>query len=173
MNTATTFTIHTECFRCNGFKRAFSTFSVNGGRCLRCNGSLRETVTKPIERLVEFKGDAATRRADSIATIAKALSLVGQPATRSAEGKKISDWGFAYRVESDTIRIFASALTTAPADVRARGWAAFSATARATLGERAEAVIATARARATEYAGVSAESASEWLGETPATTLAA
>ena len=75
---ATTFTFICECFRCNGFKGAFLPFSgVNEGRCLRCNGGLRDVCTKPIARLEEYEPGAAKRRADTIATIAKVLGIMG------------------------------------------------------------------------------------------------
>jgi hypothetical protein len=164
MTTATTFTIISECFRCHGFKRAFSTFNVNSGRCFRCNGGLRTIVTKPIERLAEVKGDASQRRAESIATIAKVLSIVGAPAPRDLDGKCVSEWGFAHRVKSDTIMIFASALTIAPADVRRRGWAAFCAKARATLADRSERVIEDAKRAAAAYAGLTEQMVDAWLG---------
>jgi hypothetical protein len=174
MNTATTFTLYGECFRCHGFRRAFATFShTNGGRCLRCNGALREPITKPLWRLEEFEGSAAKRRADSVAIIAKVLARVGEPAMRDAQGKKASEWGFAYRVKSDTLCIFVSALTIAPADVRVRGWAAFCAKARATLGERAESVIASARKKAVEYGGMGTDGVGAWLGETAEAARAA
>lgn len=174
MNTATTFTLFGECFRCHGFKHAFETFShMNDGRCLRCNGALREPVTRPLHMLEEFEGPAAKRRADSIATIAKVLARVGEPAMRDAQGKVMSEWGFAYRVKSDTLCIFVSALTIAPADVRARGWAAFTKKARATLGERAESVIASARKKAVEYGGMGTDGVGAWLGETTEAARAA
>lgn len=160
-----TFTIVCECFRCNGFKRAFSTFThTNDGRCLRCNGGLRTIITKPIYRLEEFEGSAEKRRADSIATIAKVLSFVGAPVPRDSAGKVVSEWGFAYRMKGDTLAVFVSALTIAPDAVRVRGWSAFCAKARATLGDRAEAVIASTRRRAIAFAGLTEETVDGWLG---------
>ena len=172
---ATTFTMICECFRCNGFKRAFSTFShTNGGRCLRCNGSLRTVVTKPLARLTEYKPDAAANRADTIATIAKVLGIMGAPRQVDANGKAVSPWGFTYRTKGDDMMVFAAALSMAPEAVRVRGWAAFCAKARATLGERAERVIRKTRALAATYAGTGTDGVGEWLGETAsAETVAA
>jgi hypothetical protein len=163
--TATTFTSFGECFRCHGFRRAFSTFSVNGGRCLRCNGRLREEITKPVARMSEFYPDAAARRAESIATIAKALELIGADVLRDEKGRKVSAWYFAYCVMGDDFRVLCAALTIAPEAVRVRGWSAFTAKARATLGDRAEKVIAAGRRIAAEYAGVGTDHVAAWLGE--------
>ena len=173
---ATTFTMICECFRCNGFKRAFSTFShTNGGRCLRCNGSLRTVVTKPLARLTEYKPDAAANRADTIATIAKVLGIMGAPRQVDANGKAVSPWGFTYRTKGDDMMVFAAALSMAPEAVRVRGWAAFCAKARETMdAERAERVIRKTRALAATYAGTGTDGVGEWLGETAsAETVAA
>ena len=173
---ATTFTFICECFRCNGFKGAFLPFSgVNEGRCLRCNGGLRDVCTKPIARLEEYEPGAAKRRADTIATIAKVLDLVGAPIARDAKGHKVSPWGFAYRLVSDDMMVFAAALSMAPEAVRVRGWAAFCAKARETMdAERAERVIRKTRALAATYAGTGTDGVGEWLGETAsAETVAA
>ena len=162
---ATTFTTVHECFRCGGFKRAFSTFShTNGGRCLRCNGGLRTLVTKPVARMDEYI-PAAERRARAIATIAKILEITGEPRVMDESGKAVSPWGFAYRVKGDDMMVFAAALTIAPEAVRVRGWRAFCAVARAKLGDRAERVIAKTRALAAEYAGTGSEGVGAWLGE--------
>ena len=163
---ATTFTFICECFRCNGFKGAFLPFSgVNEGRCLRCNGGLRDVCTKPIARLEEYEPGAAKRRADTIATIAKVLGIMGAPRMTDANGKPVSPWGFTYRVKGDDMMVFAAALSMAPEAVRVRGWAAFCAKARATLGERAERVIRKTRALAAAYAGTGEDGVGEWLEE--------
>ncbi len=163
---ATTFTFICECFRCAGFKTAFTPFShTNGGRCLRCNGGLRDVCTKPLSRLEEYEPGAAKRRADTIATIAKVLGIMGEPRQVDANGKAVSPWGFVYRMKGDDMMVFAAALTMAPEAVRVRGWAAFCAKARATLGERAERVIRKTRALAAAYAGTGTDGVGEWLGE--------
>ncbi len=163
---ATTFTFICECFRCAGFKTAFTPFShTNGGRCLRCNGGLRDVCTKPLSRLEEYEPGAAKRRADTIATIAKVLGIMGEPRQVDANGKAVSPWGFVYRMKGDDMMVFAAALTMAPEAVRVRGWAAFCAKARATLGERAERVIRKTRALAATYAGTGTDGVGEWLGE--------
>lgn len=161
----TTFTSFGECFRCHGFRRAFSTFSVNDGRCLRCNGRLREEITKPVERMAEFHPDAAARRAESIATIAKALEFIGAPVPRDEKGRKVSPWHFAYRVTGDDLRVLCAALTIAPEAVRVRGWRAFTVKGRATLGDRAEKVIAAGCRIVAEYAGMPEGEVAGWLGE--------
>lgn len=174
---ATTFVMICECFRCAGFRSAFAPFSgINSGRCLRCNGGLRDVVTKPLARLEEYEPGAAKRRADSIATIAKVLGLIGREVTRDASGRMVSPWGFAYRLKGDDMAVFCAALTIAPPAVRTRGWAAFCAKVRATLEDgkgRAERVITKTRKLAAEYAGTGSEGVGEWLGEGSAVTAGA
>lgn len=173
MTTAPSFTFICECFRCHGFKRAFSTFRINDGRCLRCNGTLRDIVTKPAHRMDEYF-PASERRARAIATIAKVLGMVGVDAKRDSKGVRVSDWGFAYAKKNDECLIFAAELTTAPEDVRRRGWSAFCAKARASFGaERAEKLINATRARVIAFSGLTAETVGAWLGETAEAAKAA
>lgn len=168
MTTAPAFTFICECFRCAGFKRAFSTFRVNDGRCLRCNGTLRDIVTKPAHRMDEYL-PASERRAQSIATIAKVLSMVGADAKRDEKGRRMSEWGFTYAQKNDDCLIFAAALTTSPDDVRLRGWSAFCAKARAKFpAERAEKLIVATRNRVIAFSGLTPETVGAWLGESVA-----
>ena len=172
--TAPTFTFICECFRCAGFKRAFSTFrGVNDGRCLRCNGTLRDLVTKPTHRMDEYL-PAGERRTTAIATIAKVLSMVGADAKRDEKGARMSEWGFTYARKNDDCLIFAAALTTSPDDVRRRGWVAFCAKARAKFpADRAEKLIAATRTRVVAFSGLTSETVGAWLGESVANATVA
>lgn len=164
----TTFTMYTECQRCSGFKRAFDPFHhVNGGRCLRCNGTLRDTRHLPMARLASIYPDARARAIEGIKTV---LDMVGADATRGADGKRVSEFGFTYRRPADQAGVFCSALSIAPADVRTRGWAAFAAKCRRVIPDRAEKLLASWRTQAAKYAGLPAEQVGAWLGET--TTMA-
>lgn len=173
MTTAPSFTFICECFRCGGFKHAFSTSSANGGRCLRCNGTLRDIVTKPAHRMDEYI-PASERRARAIATIAEVLGMVGVDAKRDEKGARVSEWGFAYARQNDECLIFAAQLTTAPEDVRRRGWSAFCAKVRAAFDtERAEKLISATRARVVTFSGLTTETVGAWLGETAEAAKAA
>lgn len=162
----THFTIYTECQRCSGFRRAFSPFAnVNGGRCLRCNGTLRDTRHLPMARLAAIYPDA---RAVAIASLQHGIAMVGTEIARGEDGKPRSEFGFAYRQKADQAGVFCAALSIAPADVRVRAWSALSARVRATLPERAERLLTGWRAMAARFAGLSPESVGAWLGEAPA-----
>ncbi len=169
--TASTFAQFGECFRCHGFKRAFDNFShVAGGTCFRCGGTLREDIIKPAAQLDEY---APSRRAESIAVIAKVLSLVGQPIARDANGAKVSAWGFASYRKGDNERAFCAALSIAPDDVRARGWAAFCRKVRETMPTKGDAPMGYARRLVAHYTGLPADAVGAWLGETAAESVAA
>ena len=172
MNTTQThFTIVTECQRCSGFKRAFDPFHhVNGGRCLRCNGALRDVRHLPMARLAAIYPDA---RAVAIASIKGVIDLVGVSAVRDEGGKRVSEFGFAYHRKGDDASVFCAALSIAPADVRARGWSALSAKCRNLIPDRAEKLLAGWRTLAAKYAGIAPEAVGAWLGETQAETAVA
>ena len=123
MTTATTFAMFTECLRCAGFKRAFANMKhVNGGRCLRCNGSMREVIVKPVERMDTL--GARLSRAEAVRVIAHALGTIGANCERSASGEKVSPFGFTYHVGTDVWNVLADALSRCDATVRARGYRA-------------------------------------------------
>lgn len=154
---ATTFTTICECFRCGGFKDAFTHLRlVNDGKCLRCDGKLRDVVTRPVAELAAYYPDAEALRAETIATIAKVLTVIGKAATVDAKGKRVSVWGFAYHAKGDDALMFCAALSRAPEDVRRRGWAAFVRTVNAEMPQRAEKIIAQARARVAQFTGLHA-----------------
>ena len=120
---AATFAIFTECFRCAGFKRAFANMKhVNGGRCLRCNGEMRNLIVKPVERMDEI-GMRLTR-AEAVRLIAHALETIGVPCAKRENGEKVSPFGFAYHHHMDTWRALASYFSCCDATVRARGYRA-------------------------------------------------
>lgn len=164
MNTQTHFTIFTECQRCSGFKRAFAPFhGVNGGRCLRCNGALRDVRHLPMARLAAIYPDA---RAVAIRSIKEIIDMVGVAGSRDADGKRLSDHGFAYHCKGDDASVFCAALSIAPADVRVRGWAALAAKCRNLIPDRAEKLLGEWRTLAAKYAGIAPEQVGAWLGET-------
>lgn len=120
---AATFAIFTECFRCAGFKRAFANMKhVNGGRCLRCNGTMREMTVKPVERMDTI--GARLPRAEAVRVIAHALGTIGASCERSERGEKVSPFGFTYHVGTDVWSVLADALSRCDATVRARGYRA-------------------------------------------------
>jgi hypothetical protein len=162
---ATHFTEVFECFRCAGFKRAFSLHpGVNGGRCLLCNGALRTVRTSPVAKMALSYQYPAARRAEAIETIARALTIIGAPAA-AVDGRRVSPWGYSYDRKSDTMNHLAAAFSIAPDDVRVRGWAAVTAKVRATLGDRGEAVIATLRRRTAAFSGLAEDQVGAWVGE--------
>lgn len=166
----TRFLMFCLCFRCSGYAGAFQRFAVNDGRCLRCNGALRERITKPLARLAEFYPDA---RARSIATLTRCLALTGAPMERDARGRKVSPWGFPTHRAGDNELVLIAALTIAPADVRARFWRAFVTKVRATLPTRADKILASMPRLTCHYAGLAPEDFAAWIGETAAQSCAA
>ncbi len=169
----THFTIITECMRCHGFPRAFATFGhIESGKCLRCGGSLRDVMVKPIHRIDDYCDGAAQRRAHAIAGIAKVLSLVGVKRVRVGKVTQ-SAWGFDTWRKGDNERMFAAILSTAPADVRARGWAAFCKKIQATMPEKGVAPMLHIENLLVGYTGVSLAQMSAWLGETETQAVAA
>ena len=165
MNTATHYTEIFACHRCVGFARAFETFrSVNGGRCLACDGALRNARTVPN---ASDTRTAAQRRAQAIADIKLALACVGAPKPVA------SPWGYPTRRSDDTFLHIAAALSIAPNDVRVRGWAAVTSALRACKGDRAERMIGRLRTRAAEFSGQQGADISAWLGESAAVSAAA
>jgi hypothetical protein len=121
--TAATFAIFTECHRCAGFKHAFANKRhVNDGRCLRCNGTMRETIVKPVD-LMDTIG-VRLSRADAVRVIALALNTIGAPCQRNARGEKVSSFGFTYHRGTDAWDVLADALSRCDATVRARGYRA-------------------------------------------------
>jgi hypothetical protein len=123
MTTATTFAMFTECLRCAGFKRAFANMKhVNGGRCLRCNGTMREVIVKPVERMDTI--GARLPRAEAVRVIAHALGTIGAASARDEHGARISPFGFASYRGTDVMDVLADALSRCDATVRARGYRA-------------------------------------------------
>jgi hypothetical protein len=123
MTTATTFAMFTECLRCAGFKRAFANIKhVNGGRCLRCNGTMREAIIKSVDRMDAI--GARLPRAEAVRIIAHALSTIGAACERNARGEKVSPFNFTYHVGTDVWNVLADALSRCDATVRARGYRA-------------------------------------------------
>jgi hypothetical protein len=121
--TAATFAIFTECHRCAGFKRAFANMRhVNGGRCLRCNGEMREVSVKPVDRM-DTMGMRLTRT-DAVRIIARALNAIGAACERDARGEKVSPFGFTSHRGTDVWNVLADALSCCDATVRARGYRA-------------------------------------------------
>ena len=88
-------------------------------------------------------------------------------------GAKVSAWGFASYRKGDNERAFCAALSIAPDDVRARGWAAFCRKVRETMPEKGDAPMSYARRLVAHYAGLPAEAVGAWLGETVAESVAA
>jgi hypothetical protein len=120
---ATTFAMFTECIRCAGFKRAFSNIKhVNGGRCLRCNGTMRDFTVRPVERMDTI--GARLPRAEAVRVIAHALGTIGAACERTERGEKVSLFGFTYHNSTDTWHVLADALSRCDATVRARGYRA-------------------------------------------------
>ena len=159
-----TFLMYTECHRCAGFKRAFENhYRVNGGRCLACNGTLRTTALKPLSRLAEFYPDA---RVQSISTLARVLELTGAKHETNANGKTVSAWGFVQHRKGDNEAMAVSALSIAPADVRARFWRAFSAKVRATMPEKGDRPMTFIKRKVCEATGITEGEVGAWLGET-------
>lgn len=169
----THFTTISECLRCGGLPRAFSTFGhIVNGKCLRCGGGLRDVRTAPIARIEDHCGDASKRRASAIAGIARVLSLVGAKRIQ-VNGVTQSAWGFDTWRKGDNERMFAAILSTAPADVRARGWAAFCKKIHATMPEKGVAPMLHIENLLVGYTGVPLAQMSAWLGETETQSVAA
>lgn len=159
----TQFLMYCLCFRCSGFAGAFTCFSgVNEGRCLRCNGALRDRVVKPLARLAEFYPDA---RARSIATLTRCLAITGVAMERDARGRKVSPWGFPTHVRGDNQLVLVAALSIAPAGVRARFWRAFETKVRTTLPTRAEKILASVPRLVCHYTGLAPEEFAAWVGD--------
>lgn len=157
----TIFTMHTNCFRCGGMRRAFVTFQPNAGKCFRCNGLLREVFSKPVGRIGEYY-PGAEARTKSIREIAAALACVGE-VPKVENGVKVSPLGYDYHSNGDVIRTLCSALSYAPADVRRRGWTAFGKKlAEKFPADHAERKAASARILA-KYTGVPVESIEAWV----------
>lgn len=120
---AATFAIFTECHRCAGFRNAFAAMRhVNGGKCLRCDGAMRDVIVKPVDLMDEI-GMRMTR-GEAVRAISKALECIGTPCARSPRGGKVSPLGFTAHKGTDVWFWLASVFSTCDPIVRARGYRA-------------------------------------------------
>ena len=114
--TQKTFAMYGACHRCGGFARAFARHThVAAGKCLACNGGLRENIVRPMSRLSDYRHP--TSRATDIAIIAAVLEDIS-----SASDEPL--FNLPTRRADDVARIVAATLSVADADVRARAYAA-------------------------------------------------
>jgi len=161
----TTIAIFTECFRCQGFRRAFASFP--GSVCFRCSGGLRDNTIRPVWRLADFE----VSRADAIDIISHALEAIGSKRAVGKDGRPVSPYGFVEHIPGDTWKILAATFSRCDATVRARGYRAAVAKIRATEwsnGDAQSRVDALNAAIATAT-GVPADRVAAWAtGETAA-----
>lgn len=155
----TTIAIYTDCTRCNGFRDAFKTFGhVAGGKCLLCGGGLRKTFTLPVSRI----GEHRVSRAQAIRTVQTALSAIGAPQARDAQGRAVSPWGFDYHVTGDSWHVLGALFSRCDETVRARGYAAIVAKIETAFGARAPRKLLALRTAMSRATGIPVEAVDGW-----------
>ena len=161
--TADTFMIFADCHRCAGFRNAFATMRhVNGGKCLRCDGAMREVIVKPVDRMDEI--GMRLPRAEAVRVIAHALSTIGAPCERNELGEKVSPFGFTTHRGTDVWGVLASALSRCDATVRARGYRAAVVKIEGAAWERgtAESRVRHLDACIAQATGIDAADVTDW-----------
>lgn len=166
---AATFSIITECPRCAGFERAFSGKGhINRGLCLRCDGTLRSVIVRPVADMVEMP------RAEAVRVIQIVLASIGAPAPRDESGRTVSPFGFECYGAMDVMLMAASVLSRCDSTVRARAYAAITAKIRSTAWRTgtAEDRVDLLDGKIADSTGLAIDDVAEWANATRATAAA-